>query len=148
MSHYIRMKDSRFFLRVRNGEAETTEVLSGAMAFSFLGGQRKCEELLALGFRCHLTNQFGEKVWPESSKESKVPSTAEQFTALPSAQRERLLQLHPREVNALFAAAAAAEQAPPKPEPPKPKRTITKCAIRGHRHIVGECPMIEVEINE
>src|SRR6266568_7038022 len=116
MAYYIRMKDERFFLRMMpNGEAETTEVLSGATAFSFEGGSQKGEELSAKGFTCHLTNQYGERV--SKPNEIKFPSTAEQFTALPSAQRERLLQLYPKEINALFVAAEA-----PTPEPePKPE---------------------------
>jgi hypothetical protein len=53
------------------------------------------------------------------SNEIKFPDTAEQFTALPSAQRERLLQLYPKEINALF---VAAEAPAPEPEPaPEPK---------------------------
>ena len=35
------------------------------------------------------------------------------------------------------------------PEPPRPKRTKGVCAYgRGHRHIVGECPLIEVEVDD
>ncbi len=43
--------------------------------------------------------------------------------------------------------AQAALTSQPEPEPP-PKRTITKCAIKGHRHIFGECPMVVVEVDD